>query len=561
MADQNVNTVFTAQDKMSATVKKIRGELVGFQKSVGGVKGATPIFDKLANATGGLVTPTTLAIGGAVALGGALVHAAKAAAEEEVGIKRLDAALVANVKGWDGNTQAIDQAIRSRELLAFSDDKLRESLGLLLPATKNVDEALRLQAIAMDLARLRGTDLAETSVLISKVYQGNLASLKRFGINLKGVSSSTEALAKIQELAAGQAVAYGNTLSGKSESLDNKLANIEETIGTLVIPKLTEMTDVLLIAADSADALTTAVGPQLAGPLGDLGETITSSFRPDKVFQFADAVTDMAFEVGRSWKNIPVVTDRAADAIERLTEEGDEANKTFRRSPRLFEATAGALEKVTDEAENAADALGEMIFGPAQLRGELAELVGEADETERAIRKLSRKKDLTKEDRRELKILRGDLAETQENILTTATKLKTLGEPIPPGIMRSLDRLIGRQDVYNDRLQAAITRWRRLLGLIESGGEASGAINILSDTRRQHGGPVRPGRTYTVGEAGPERLVMGARGGFVIPTSGGRGGESGGGVAVPIVIELDGDVIYRSVERRQMRRLKTTPFV
>jgi len=41
---------------------------------------------------------------------------------------------------------------------------------------------------------------------------------------------------------------------------------------------------------------------------------------------------------------------------------------------------------------------------------------------------------------------------------------------------------------------------------------------------KQFGGPVLPGRVYTVGEAGPETLVMGASGGMVIPNSGGRGG-------------------------------------
>jgi hypothetical protein len=38
---------------------------------------------------------------------------------------------------------------------------------------------------------------------------------------------------------------------------------------------------------------------------------------------------------------------------------------------------------------------------------------------------------------------------------------------------------------------------------------------------RQHGGSVLPGQSYTVGEAGPETLVMGSSGGFVIPGVGG----------------------------------------
>jgi len=43
---------------------------------------------------------------------------------------------------------------------------------------------------------------------------------------------------------------------------------------------------------------------------------------------------------------------------------------------------------------------------------------------------------------------------------------------------------------------------------------------------QQHGGPVMAGMSYTVGEAGPETLVMGPRAGYVIPNAGGGGGAT-----------------------------------
>ncbi len=39
--------------------------------------------------------------------------------------------------------------------------------------------------------------------------------------------------------------------------------------------------------------------------------------------------------------------------------------------------------------------------------------------------------------------------------------------------------------------------------------------------KRAMGGPVSAGRTYLVGERGPETLVMGSRSGYVIPNGGG----------------------------------------
>jgi hypothetical protein len=60
----------------------------------------------------------------------------------------------------------------------------------------------------------------------------------------------------------------------------------------------------------------------------------------------------------------------------------------------------------------------------------------------------------------------------------------------------------------------------------------SGLSGILG-TGRASGGPVLPGMTYMVGEQGPEPLIMGRNGGFILPHSGGSGG-GGKGVQVNI---------------------------
>lgn len=73
---------------------------------------------------------------------------------------------------------------------------------------------------------------------------------------------------------------------------------------------------------------------------------------------------------------------------------------------------------------------------------------------------------------------------------------------------------------------------------------------------RQHGGPVMPGGTYTVGEAGPETLVMGSSGGYVIPNQGsGDRPSGGGGVNLTFYIYgatdplATGDAVSRQVSR------------
>jgi hypothetical protein len=102
----------------------------------------------------GKVLPLMAVGGAAVAvLGNALKDATQAAAQEDVNIGHLGAALQANIPMWKGNTDAIEDTIAARQSLSFEDDKLRDSLAQLVTRTHDVNEALNLQSIAMDLAR------------------------------------------------------------------------------------------------------------------------------------------------------------------------------------------------------------------------------------------------------------------------------------------------------------------------------------------------------------------------------------------------------------------------
>jgi hypothetical protein len=55
----------------------------------------------------------------------------------------------------------------------------------------------------------------------------------------------------------------------------------------------------------------------------------------------------------------------------------------------------------------------------------------------------------------------------------------------------------------------------------------SSGIGSLFGGGRASGGPVLPGMTYMVGEQGPEPLMMGRNGGFILPHSSGGGGRGG----------------------------------
>lgn len=178
------------------------------------------------------------AVAGVVAVIG---KATAAAAEEQKGIAQLNAALKANVKGFDGNTDAIEAAIASRERLAFSDDDLRDSLTFLVTKTKDATEALALQETAMDLARLKGIGLTEASQMLTKGLDGNAKILAQLGIDLPKTASEQERLTAIQAAAAGQAKAYGETAAGAQEAFQIALDDLMEDLGELFLPLLKDV--------------------------------------------------------------------------------------------------------------------------------------------------------------------------------------------------------------------------------------------------------------------------------------------------------------------------------
>jgi hypothetical protein len=200
----------------------------------------------------------------------------RAAIEETKGIATLTQAIEANDAAWDGNVDAIEEVIRARTDLAFADDEQRASLQRLVSVTGDVQKALELQRTAMDLARLRGMDLATAGDLIGKVYAGNLGTLSRYGIVLEKGTTATEALAEIQRRAAGSAEAYAETAGGQMEVAQLAMNDAMEDFGAALLPVVTELMphfiDLIKLAADGAQVFSDVLSGTDPGAIAPLIE-------------------------------------------------------------------------------------------------------------------------------------------------------------------------------------------------------------------------------------------------------------------------------------------------
>lgn len=132
---------------------------------------------------------------------------------------------------------------------------------------------------------------------------------------------------------------------------------------------------------------------------------------------------------------------------------------------------------------------------------------------------------------------------------------------VATAIVNFKNRAVAAWNTVVDRVASAVSTierwWNRLKTL------ASNPINFLVNLTqrgssmlpgRASGGPVSPGRSYLVGENGPEVITMGSSGGYVTPNHALGGGDS----VIELVVDLGDGVrkVFRGMLRDHDRDLK-----
>jgi len=138
---------------------------------------------------------------------------------------------------FQGQIEASTKALSN--LAAVDDEDLLTSFSTLVRVTGDVNRALELNATVADLARARNMDLQSAALLVSKVAGGNTSILRRYGIQVDKNASSVQALEMLHRRFAGSAAAYGRSAAGAQERFNVALQNMEEAIGTALLPTLT----------------------------------------------------------------------------------------------------------------------------------------------------------------------------------------------------------------------------------------------------------------------------------------------------------------------------------
>ena len=469
---------------------------------------------------------------------GFLGDAATAYREDQVSVAQLGASLRSNVKDWDGNTRAIEDAITARMKLGFADEEQRAVLTRLVGAYGDVTKALEVERLAMDLARFSGMSLADASDVLIKVHAGSYRALKSLGISTKDVKTETQALGLIFQKVGGQASDYSNTDLGKVEAANLRLGEAQERLGkqlsefgAIVLPAAADAVDGLgRTAANTGDELTF-----LRLVLEGNGDALAKfNARNDAatlaLTHMADATKD---DLTPALAGVVEPTDEAAAAIDDLRDK--------------FLKTRAAANDLSDELKT----LTGILFDQEIMAGDIAQAQKDLQDVIKEGPGSKAPGAWT--------IWTGKVEEARKRLFELQFQQKQTEGPaaMQAWLLKQRDALDKADVKARAYLNSLILANAALLALAASsnrvkddiyvpptrggggstGGGGSGGIGGIP---LAHGGPYSPNQPYLVGEKGPE-LIVPTSSGNVIPNN-----RLGSGVTVNLTVQ--GDLRARSKE-------------
>jgi len=253
-----------------------------------GVKGATDEVEGFGSkvADFGKKAGAAFAIAGAAAAayaGKLLVDGVKAAIEDEQAQIRLATSLKNTTGATDAQIAAVEaQILKTSLLTGLTDDELRPSLDRLVRSTKDVEEAQKLQALAIDIAAGSGKSLDAVSQALGKAYEGNTASLGRLGVGISAAELKTMSFDEVtQALSAtfeGQAIKQADTFAGKMDRLKVAFDEGKETVGSFVLNAITPM---VTLFVDKVVPLINTLATDIGEKLGPTFANLATIFKED----------------------------------------------------------------------------------------------------------------------------------------------------------------------------------------------------------------------------------------------------------------------------------------
>lgn len=260
-------------------IKGASGEVEGFGDRLGD-------FGKKAGAAFAIAGVAAAAYAGKL-----LIDGVKSAIEDEAAQAKL-ATTLKNVAGaTDEQVAATEAYILKTELATGkTDNELRPSLERLVRATKDSEEAQKLQTLALDIAAGSGKSLEAVSNALGKAYEGSNTALSKLGIGIDKASLKTmsfdEITTSLSTTFRDQASIQADTFAGKMDRLKVAIDEGKETVGSFVLDAITPM----------VSSFVNDVVPAISAVATQIGENLQPVFENIQTF-----FTDFLIPVFKEW--------------------------------------------------------------------------------------------------------------------------------------------------------------------------------------------------------------------------------------------------------------------
>lgn len=226
----------------------LAGDSRGMTKALGQAETATGRFG---SKLGGLGKKAKVALAGAgvalLAFGKSSVDAFVEAEKSQV---KLQDAYEKFPKLASGNIEALRELNKERaKTTRFDDDATAAAQATLAQYELTEDQIRRLTPLIQDYAARTGTDLTTAATNAGKAILGQGRAFKSVGLDLEDTGSAAgnleQLMAGLNNKVGGFAEKEGKSASGRAEILKNQFGELQETVGSVLVPALLGLTTFL----------------------------------------------------------------------------------------------------------------------------------------------------------------------------------------------------------------------------------------------------------------------------------------------------------------------------
>ncbi len=137
--------------------------------------------------------------------------------------------------------EKMDEAGKSAIALGFDDEAAAQSYAKLFSVTKDVNQAMKENQIAMDLARYKGISLEQATKSLTMVHAGATKELKMLGLAVNDNATPMQNMDAIMKQVTGTAEQFATTSAGAMEVAKVSMGNLSESIGGALQPAFTKL--------------------------------------------------------------------------------------------------------------------------------------------------------------------------------------------------------------------------------------------------------------------------------------------------------------------------------